>query len=257
MKLWHWSLMLEQSQKSEQNPAVSRKDECKYLIWNGKYLTSNLHQLQVLLAKPSKRLRYFPPSVLWTSQRAELDSWFCDTRGHSWIWSSWHSVKHQESKDLQVVGTPPQEASGPTQAFETDTGVIDQGLRDFFQNPMAHNSSATTIGLSRKRPPCLSHLFHHSAKGCWVKGREVEEIGLNLKWNYKDIPLDILCSVCRWIYAGIKCDVPSQISFELSKDSHIFSLSSALGSPGVLAGITFCWGGQWATSGKKKGTSRR
>lgn len=153
MKMWHWCLMLEHSQKSEPNHAVSRKDKCKSLIWNGKYLTSNLHQLQVLLAKRRKRLKCFSPSVLLTFQRARLDLWFCDTRGHSWIWSSWDSVKHQESKDLQVVGTLPQEASGPTQSFETDAGVIDQGVwvvRDFFQNPMAHNSSVTTKGSIRK-----------------------------------------------------------------------------------------------------------
>lgn len=55
MKMWHWSPMLKQSQKSEPNHAVSRKDKCKSLIWNGKYLTSNLHQLYVLYAHQTEK----------------------------------------------------------------------------------------------------------------------------------------------------------------------------------------------------------
>lgn len=100
------------------------------LKWKKKtHLTSNLHQLHVLLTKQRERVKCFSLSALLTSQRARLDVWF---------WFRWHSVKRQESKVLQVVGTPPQEASGPTQSFEMDTGVIDQGLwvaRDFFPRP--------------------------------------------------------------------------------------------------------------------------
>lgn len=86
-----------------------------------------------------------------------------------------------------------------------------------------------------------------------MKESEEEEIGLHLEWNYKDIPLDIHWSACRWIYTGIKCDVPSQISLQWSTYSHMFSLSSILGSPCVLVGSTLFWGeivdGQWATWG--------
>lgn len=66
------------------------------------------------------------------------------------------------------MGTPPQETSGPTQAFETDKGVIDQGLwvaRDFFQNPMAHNSPATTIGSIEKTATLSLPSFPSLSKG--------------------------------------------------------------------------------------------
>lgn len=56
-----------------------------------------------------------------------------------------------------------------------------------------------------------------------MKGTEAREIDLHLERNYTDILLDIHCSEGNQIYAGIKCDVPSQISFEYGRAPDIFS----------------------------------
>lgn len=226
MKMWHWSLTLEHSQKSEPNHSVSRKDKCKSLIWNGKELTSNLHQLLVLLAKQRKRLKCFSLSVPLTSQRARFDLWFCDTSGHSWIWSSWHSVKHQQSKDLQVVGS-----------------TVSRGLRahSVLWNWHRWNRSRTVEGLFPKPsgPQFFgynkrvfqenSHLVSliisitrlRAAEWREVWGRNRLEFKIELQRYPSGYSLFGVSLNLHWI----KFDIPSQISFEWSQESHMFSRS--------------------------------
>lgn len=147
----------------------------------------------------------FSQSVLLTSQQARLDLWFCDTKGHSWIWSSWHSVKHQKSKNLQVAGTLPQEASGPTQSFETDTGVIDQGLwivRNYFlkpNGPQFLSNNRIYQENSHRVSPIISIIQQRA-----VEWREVKQK------NRLEFKIELHCSVCP-----VRCVVESTLGLNV------------------------------------------
>lgn len=61
-----------------------------------------------------------------------------------------------------------------------------------------------------------------------MKGTEARETDSHLERNYIDILLNIHCSEANQIYVRIKCDVPSQISFEGATASDVFSFFRVL-----------------------------
>lgn len=62
-------------------------------------------------------------------------------------------------------------------------------------------------------------------EACWKELSEPREIDFHSERNYMDIPVDIHCSEGNHIYTGIKCNVPSQISFKCGGTANIFFLS--------------------------------
>lgn len=83
----------------------------------------------------------------------------------------------------------------------------------------------TMLDVKQVHPPHHTFFFQWSAvvRGTLNGGSQVKrgEIDFHSERNYMDIPLDIHCSEGNQIYAGIKCNVPSQI---FSECGDVFSL---------------------------------